>query len=269
MRNTKNRPPFLLPVSVLVGAVVSCRVPLDLEDRGPSGQQSQGKSVGALVGAADENDPRWHDEVRDIKAVYEQWLRVDDEARWAPQLCRPPAPSRARLSDARNGTPHARKLYTLYAKDPQSYQGKATRMWEVADSDEARRIESMSQVIVKQAWKPDPIEGDPEDVRRSALQPLGPESELDRERWGRSQLRPVRLGDHWYRGNEFAGLFLMFKPEDPELPTDAGWIYATLSADGETVTGAGRMASCMKCHARHEDRLFGLPEFENEPGEGD
>jgi hypothetical protein len=53
----------------------------------------------------------------------------------------------------------------------------------------------------------------------------------------------------------------MFKL-DPKTPgTDEGWVYGTVTADGKTVTSAGRVASRMKCHqeAPH-DRLFGLKE---------
>jgi hypothetical protein len=48
---------------------------------------------------------------------------------------------------------------------------------------------------------------------------------------------------------------------DPATPeTDEGWVYATVSPQGQ-VTSAGRVASCMGCHetsATHE-RLFGVP----------
>jgi hypothetical protein len=60
-------------------------------------------------------------------------------------------------------------------------------------------------------------------------------------------------------GEKFA-LFVMLKT-DPKTPeTDNGWVYATLTPDGKTITQSGRIASCMKCHeeATH-DRLFGLP----------
>ena len=53
----------------------------------------------------------------------------------------------------------------------------------------------------------------------------------------------------------------MFKT-DPQTPgTDEGWVYGTVTPDGQQVTSAGRVESCMMCHqgAPH-DRLFGLPE---------
>lgn len=46
--------------------------------------------------------------------------------------------------------------------------------------------------------------------------------------------------------------------DKPVAPTDEGWVYAAVSADG-TIRGAGRMASCMECHEKRADRLFGVP----------
>ena len=53
-------------------------------------------------------------------------------------------------------------------------------------------------------------------------------------------------------------LFVMMKTGESD--SDAGWIYATISPDGSTVTASGRIASCMECHqsARTRDRLFGV-----------
>lgn len=53
-------------------------------------------------------------------------------------------------------------------------------------------------------------------------------------------------------------LFIMAKLDPKTAGTDQGWVYGTVTPDGKTVTAAGRVESCMKCHqaARH-DRLFG------------
>jgi hypothetical protein len=52
-------------------------------------------------------------------------------------------------------------------------------------------------------------------------------------------------------------LFIMFKTGEPD--SDEGWIYATLTPDGKTVTASGKIASCMECHqSAPHDRLFGL-----------
>jgi hypothetical protein len=53
-----------------------------------------------------------------------------------------------------------------------------------------------------------------------------------------------------------APLFVMMKTG--EADSDAGWIYATMTPDGKTVTAAGKIASCMECHESKQDRLFGV-----------
>jgi hypothetical protein len=59
---------------------------------------------------------------------------------------------------------------------------------------------------------------------------------------------------------EQAELFVMAKLGAADLPgTDAGWIYGTLTPDGQTLTSAGRVQRCMDCHeAAPHERLFGL-----------
>src|SRR5688500_11569877 len=42
-------------------------------------------------------------------------------------------------------------------------------------------------------------------------------------------------------------LFLMMKTGDAD--SDEGWIYATATPDGRTITSSGKLASCMECHA--------------------
>lgn len=106
------------------------------------------------------------------------------------------------------------------------------------------------QVVVKQSWKVEPV--------TTSYNPG-------------SLPQPNNDGDHFYpyakgpdggvfRASEPAGLYIMFKL-DPSTPeTDEGWVYATITPDGQ-VTAAGRVASCMGCHetsATHE-RLFGVP----------
>lgn len=52
-------------------------------------------------------------------------------------------------------------------------------------------------------------------------------------------------------------LFLMIKTGDAD--SDEGWIYATATPDGKTITSWGKLASCMECHqVRTNDRMFGL-----------
>jgi hypothetical protein len=51
----------------------------------------------------------------------------------------------------------------------------------------------------------------------------------------------------------------MFKLDAATPNSDGGWIYATITADGQ-LTAAGRIPSCIGCHVEAEhDRLFGVP----------
>lgn len=83
-----------------------------------------------------------------------------------------------------------------------------------------RRPQPAGQVLVKESWVPVP-----------------------------GSLPPV--------AGERGPLFLMVKTGAAD--SDAGWIYATLTADGRSVTAAGKLPSCMGCHqSAPHDRLFGL-----------
>jgi hypothetical protein len=60
---------------------------------------------------------------------------------------------------------------------------------------------------------------------------------------------------------ERAPLFVMFRDDPNTRGTDDGWVYGTLTPDGTRVTAAGRLQSCMRCHAgANRGRLFGLAE---------
>ncbi|MAG58904.1 MAG: hypothetical protein CMJ83_21670 [Planctomycetes bacterium] len=198
------------------------------------------------------NDPRWHQHLNDIALVYRLWGRLDDEARWAPWLCRGPQPAAARRSRATKDTPHAAKLYTLYASDPKAY-GAPTSFRTTPGSDAVekarKRLAPLKQIIVKEAWKPELMK-QPPDPQRSFPAPKS---------WGASRLKPCQRAGKWYRAQERAGLFVMMKL-DPKTPgTDQGWVYGTLTPKGK-ITASGKIASCMGCHVKaKKDRLFGLP----------
>lgn len=53
--------------------------------------------------------------------------------------------------------------------------------------------------------------------------------------------------------------FIMHKLDPATEGTDAGWIYATFTPEGE-LTAAGQLENCMGCHQNETtDRMFGLP----------
>lgn len=187
--------------------------------------------------ALTKSQQEWAARVREIAAGYEKWGRVDDEARWAPYLCRAPFPARAWFSASSDKDTHGRKLYSLFAKDRTAYVVRDLKSTGVG------------QVIVKEAWVP-------EEVRKvNQAQLMTPSS-------GRpaSPFVPYASRDgKTYKASKKAGLFVMMKL-DPKTPeTDAGWVYATVADDLKTVTAVGKIGSCMECHVKAKfDRLFGL-----------
>ncbi len=197
---------------------------------------------------ADENDSRWHEFALGIAQNYERWMRVDNLLRWAPLSCSLPL-LKPELSAAGAGTPHARKLYVLYALDAEAYGAKPTAEWwadQQSASAEWNALENqLQQVLVKEAWQPVENTLAPDHVDNPTPFPR--------------EHPPIQRDGRWFHAGPRAGLFLIFRPTQPIAPTDEGWVYATVSPEGE-VTGAGRMASCMECHTRQADRLFGLPD---------
>lgn len=173
-----------------------------------------------------------------IAAEYKTWGRVDDELRWAPFLCRIPYPGVARPSASNDETTHGRKLYSVFVKNREAYP-----MGPHAD-----------QVVVKESWTAEPVEGPgsmfrPEEYRLDG----GVSPDAD-------HFYPYAQADGGvFRAGAPAGLYIMFKLDPTTPDTDLGWGYATITKDG-VVTASGRVGSCMGCHedAPHE-RLFGVP----------
>ena len=197
-------------------------------------------SPGAALDAAGPpvvNDARWHGQVQALVDGFQCWGSLDDAMRWAPLRCWIPA-VHARASAAPSSSPHGRKLYSLWALDAAAYGAEPTDPRYEADLSLQADFE---QALVKQAFRP--VAVPPEAPPHTFADGLG-HAESD-----------GRL----FAPGEDAGLFLMFRPRQAVAPTDAGWVYASVLPDG-TITGAGPMASCMDCHTREEDRLFGLPE---------
>jgi len=186
-------------------------------------------------------------DLRSIAADYEQFGRLDDEARWAPYLCRRPNPPSARVSASEHDGSHGRKLYTLYAKDPMAYAG-LPRSSSPNLLGEPAPLAELGQVLVKEAFRPVPYEGRLE----------GAGLDQDSALWGPAQLRPVEHAGASWRAGEPLGLFVMYQPRAGTPGTDAGWLYGVIDADRETILEQGRVASCMSCHEQAgPTRLFG------------
>lgn len=183
------------------------------------------------------NDVQFHEALLEVGRNYQTWGRVDDETRWAPFLCRLPLPSQVGFSDSSDANTHGQKLYFLFAKDREAYVQYAGQ-GEVA----------VGQVIVKQAWRPEKIE---------TSEPPDPAYQLTDN--GGHYNPIIQRDGETFRASDIVGLYVMMKLAPTTTNTDRGWVYATLSADGKTVTSAGSIASCMNCHNKTSgDRIFGL-----------
>jgi hypothetical protein len=215
-----------------------------------------GFGVIALTYTVQAGDPKekpaepFHDRLLEIARSYKDYGRVDDEYRWAPELCRMPIPAVVRFSASADKDTHGGKLYSLFVEQRNEY----LRMEKGAKN-------SIGQVVVKESWIPEEVT-DPTEPRKV----IATKARADAKD---SDARLAFMGDHFllyatkdgktYRAAKQADLFIMFKT-DPKTPeTDDGWVYGTVTADGKKVTSAGKVASCMKCHqeASH-DKLFGL-----------
>ncbi|HJZ57491.1 MAG TPA: hypothetical protein VKE74_21155 [Gemmataceae bacterium] len=189
--------------------------------------------------------PPFHKELKDVAATYLKWGRVDNEARWAPELCRAPRPAQARFSASADEKTHGKKLYSLFAKDRNGYVLVAKE-----------KTVKVGQVVVKQSWVPEEMTGTDAAEVRAGQAKL--EAQPGAGPWDSFNPYVVRDGKI-YKAAKQADLFVMMKL-DPSTPeTDEGWVYGTLTPDGKTVTAAGKLESCMKCHVEAKtDRLFGL-----------
>lgn len=174
------------------------------------------------------------DDLAEIARVYTQWDRMGDVPAWAPTMCTAPPPIAPIPSQSGDTETHGRKLYFLFSKDRSAYFR--------ADGFN----QPVGQVLVKESYEAVGIS--PEESEHDFL--------LRYDEDHLQQTYEVEPGKRWKLGTP-RELFVMMKV-DPETPgTDAGWVYGTVTRDGE-VTSAGRVASCMECHASAvRDRMFG------------
>ncbi len=174
------------------------------------------------------------DQLLAIGQEYLTYSLVDSQANWAPAFCAPlPPPPAAQRSQGDDPATHGDKLYYLLARYPTAYERAANQE------------SPIGQVVVKEAWTSVPASG-----------PTQPE-------YGKHasgvEVRPFAIRDgKYHHAGEIWALFVMVKT-DPQTPgTDAGWLYGTLTPDGQQVTSAGKLANCMGCHTSGtKDRLFG------------
>jgi len=182
-------------------------------------------------------DPVLGERARAIAAEYVGYGRVDDELRWAPFLCRIPRPGLAYVSASMDGETHGQKLYSVFARNHKAYPaGPHTDQVVVKES---WTIERVTDPAVK--YDPDAYRGNPDAGFKG------------------DHFYPYAMKDGvLYRAAAKAGLYIMFKLDAATPNTDAGWVYATITAAGE-LTAAGKVKSCVACHQDADnDRLFGV-----------
>jgi hypothetical protein len=212
------------------------------------------------------NDKEFHERLLDVAKTYTTYGRVDDELRWAPELCRMPMPGRVRYSDSSDDATHGRKLYSIFARNRTGYLNVSNPgiVIGLRSLERDRRVGEAGQVIVKESWLPQEVEA-PKDreLRREPAayaNPPKPEEDKPTNFADRDHFHPYVTKDgKTYKATKQGELFIMLKVDPKTVGTDEGWVYGTVTPDLKTVTSAGRVASCMKCHETKSGRLFGLP----------
>lgn len=234
----------LLPLTVVAQSAPFTHPPARdahgiLVERGPGdGTPSAGHTLPALrVAVGADVAPSTAARLPLLEAIahdYLGWGAVDDMSHWAPFLCRQPLPAGMHPSAAEHAGAHAGKLYRLFASSRRDYE-RATSDRAAAD----RAPDGL--VVVKESFVAEPAQRtDPVDAH-----------------WDYQRSTYAQRDGQWFRRGAFAGLFVMARLPLATPDTDRGWLYATVSPDGQ-VTAAGRVASCMGCHERApHGRLFG------------
>jgi hypothetical protein len=186
-----------------------------------------------------------------------------------------------RLSHSQDTATHGQKLYTIFAKqktwDDASFDRRQTYLppylKDGVSTGRKRGLAPVGQVIVKESWVPVAVtdeekRADPQAYPSRSGKGItstmpGPGEHFGLLDYG-TEIVPYAYNSKeqkYYKADKKADLFIMFKV-DPQTPeTDQGWVYGTVTADGQKVTAMGKIASCMNCHQQApHDRLFGLKE---------
>ncbi|MBL8754899.1 MAG: VWA domain-containing protein [Planctomycetes bacterium] len=191
-------------------------------------QQAAARGFTRKAEPAAERDPRFVPIVEEAAKQYRSFVRVTGGPRQAPTDCRIRPPF-VRLSEAEKE--HGQKLYLLYARQAEGLEY-------VTKGEPAK----LGQTLVKESWTC--VDGEPTGPTEASARHFGP--------------LVLHEGVRTCHAGDFHGLFVMHKLDPATEGTDQGWIYGTVDRTG-TVTAAGRIGSCMKCHQdTAEDRRFGL-----------
>jgi hypothetical protein len=161
-----------------------------------------------------------------ISKEYLSYGRIDDELRWAPDLCRIPLPGVARMSQSSDSDTHGNKLFSLLVKDRIGYPDNS----------------KIGQVIVKESFAAErATDGTVYDPDSYPYQPNATD-----------HFYPyAKKGDIVYKAGAPLGLYMMYR--DAEI-----WSYAIVTPDNR-VAVAGRIDACVNCHKNAPNgELFGV-----------
>lgn len=190
-------------------------------------------------------------DVKEAFAAYKAWGRVDDEMRWAPFLCRMPMPGRPAMSVASDGA-HSKKLYSLFAKNHAAYAALNGNGATTPNGLPALGTPVGAQIVAKESFLPEVVGDAPNVAMPNGTAP----AESD-------HFHPYVKGDDGktYRAGQLAGVYFVIEKPAGTIGTDDGFVYGTVTPTGE-VTSAGRVSSCMGCHAEAKHRrLFGPAKY--------
>jgi hypothetical protein len=230
-------PRLVLLGLVLLGAAACGRMPA--RDSRPGTGTPDGSEAQAIV-----NDVRFHEALRTAVRDYSAFGEVDDVMRWVPGLCTIPRLD-IHSSRSTDAATHGDKLFWLFAKDRDAYLEAGTR------------DQPVGQILVKEAWAS--RKATVEDLARLQPDEDGHLFSGDDPRFRSISFQTIERDGTHYTADHVKGLYVMLRLAADTAGTDAGWVYGTLAPDGETVTSAGRVASCMGCHGEaRRDRMFGL-----------
>ena len=167
----------------------------------------------------------------EIAANYKGYEKADGRMRVAVVYCAAPTgipKAQYQFSRSDDANSHGKKLYLMYAAKIDPITGSYT-------SGKLQR--ETDQVIVKESWL---AERAKEDDRFSET--------------------VAGANGERYKPGAKGPLFAMFQVDQKNPLSDDGWVYGTLTPDGKTITGIGRITNCMACHQKApHGRLFGLP----------
>jgi hypothetical protein len=195
-----------------------------------------------------EQEETFRKRLLEIASKYKTYNQVDDVYRFTGVPCTDGFGGqtyKANVSRSDDESTHGRKLYQLYAANYDEFIDLISDKNVTGVKKEGKT----DQVIVKESWACKEITRDAyfDAIQKTATRKLAISNRFKED-------------EKYYESTRQGPLFIMFQT-DPTTPgTDEGWVYGTVTPDGKTVTGVGRLENCMNCHQKApHGRLFGLP----------